>query len=551
MLEAIQQATKMIAIYARVSTGRQENEETIKNQLMVVQDLAKKNNWLIVKEYIDDGWSGDILARPELDKLREDAKKKIWEAVLMYDPDRLARRYSYQELVMDELVEAGIEVIFITVPSPKNGEEKLMHGFRGLFAEYERVKITERFRLGKLRKAREGHLLLSQPKYGYNYIPKKDRQHGYYEVNEREAKIVKMIFEWVALEKLTIRGVVKRLLEMKILPRKSKRGVWSTSTLSTLLRDKTYIGEAHYLKSYGVVPKNPIKKEVYKKIKKTSRKIRPEEDWIKIPVPEIINEDIFYLVQKTLKENFVLCIRNRKNQYLLAGKIFCGCGSRMTGTGILHGKHLYYRCTDGVHTYPLPHKCKAKGLNARIADALAWSKVAKLMTSPELIMAQAKRWLQKRKGNSGDLMTPVAELKKEIEKLGKEEERYVQAYGSGIIEMDELRERKSDLKGKISALRAQIAAFEGQQRDNQVKTLNLPTEGKLAEFCQRTKEMISYLSFEIKRQIILDVVEKATVNQQEMLVRGYLSTELNNNHYAFCSINGHCRVGQCGEVHFV
>jgi site-specific DNA recombinase len=548
MLEAIQQATKMIAVYARVSTGRQENEETIKNQLMVVRDLAKKNGWLIVKEYIDDGWSGDILARPDLDKLRDDAKKKIWEAVLMYDPDRLARRYSYQELVMDELVEAGIEVIFTTVSSPKNGEEKLMHGFRGLFAEYERVKIAERFRLGKLRKAREGHLLLSQPKYGYNYILKTDKQQGYYKVDESEAKIVKMIFQWVALEKLTIRGVIKRLLEMKILPRKSKRGVWSTSTLSTLLRSKTYIGEAHYLKSYGVVPKNPVKKETYKKIKKTSRKIRPEEEWIKIPVPAIIDENIFYRAQKILKENFVLCIRNRKNQYLLAGKIFCGCGSRMTGTGILHGKHLYYRCTEAVHTYPLPHKCKAKGLNARIADALAWNKVAKLMTSPELIMAQAKRWLQKRKNNLGGIEAPVAEIKKEIEKLEKEEERYVRAYGSGIIEMDELKERKNDLKGKITALRAQIAAFEGRQRDNEVKALNLPTEDKLAEFCQKAKEMLSYVSFEIKRQLILDVVEKATVNQQEMLVRGYLSTDFNNNHYEFCSIGRNSGFAECGQV---
>jgi site-specific DNA recombinase len=135
-----------------------------------------------------------------LDDLRNDAKKKIWQAVLVYDPDRLARRYSYQELVSDELREAGIELIFVTVPAPKNSEEKILHGVRGLFAEYERAKIAERFRLGKLRKIKEGHILTSEALYGYKYIPKSGAIHGYYEVNPKEARVVKMIFEWVANE---------------------------------------------------------------------------------------------------------------------------------------------------------------------------------------------------------------------------------------------------------------------------------------------------------------------------------------------------------------
>ena len=113
---------RLIAIYARVSKNREEEEQTIKNQLMTFEDLAEKNNWQIVQEYKDDDWGGDFLERPALDKLRLDAKNKnrAWEAVLIYDPDRLARRYSYQELVMDELQEAGVEVMFVTVPTPKN-----------------------------------------------------------------------------------------------------------------------------------------------------------------------------------------------------------------------------------------------------------------------------------------------------------------------------------------------------------------------------------------------------------------------------------------------
>jgi len=113
MINALSKEIKLIAIYARVSTSNQENEGTIETQLAAVKEFANKNNYTIVQEYLDNGWSGDSIVRPALDKLRMDAKKKIWEAVLMYDPDRLARRYSYQELVMDELREAGIEMIFV------------------------------------------------------------------------------------------------------------------------------------------------------------------------------------------------------------------------------------------------------------------------------------------------------------------------------------------------------------------------------------------------------------------------------------------------------
>ena len=119
---------KFVAFYERVSTSGQEEAQTIQNQDMVLEELAKKDGYIVAEKYIDEGWSGDTLIRPALDRLRQDAKKKLWDAVIVYDPDRLARRYSYQELVMDELREAGIEVIFITVSSPKNSEDKILHG---------------------------------------------------------------------------------------------------------------------------------------------------------------------------------------------------------------------------------------------------------------------------------------------------------------------------------------------------------------------------------------------------------------------------------------
>jgi site-specific DNA recombinase len=95
MTDILQNQNKLVAIYGRVSSSNQEQEGTIETQLSAVNDFASKNGYVIVQKYTDEGWSGDSIVRPALDQLRMDAKKKIWSAVIMYDPDRLARRYSW------------------------------------------------------------------------------------------------------------------------------------------------------------------------------------------------------------------------------------------------------------------------------------------------------------------------------------------------------------------------------------------------------------------------------------------------------------------------
>ncbi|MDB5260281.1 MAG: putative site-specific recombinase, resolvase family [Candidatus Nomurabacteria bacterium] len=542
MPEQLQNQTKLIAVYGRVSSSNQENEGTIETQLSAVNEFSKKNGYTIVQKYTDEGWSGDSIARPALDQLRMDAKKKIWSAVLMYDPDRLARRYSYQELIMDELKEAGIEVIFVTVSAPKNSEDKILYGVRGLFAEYERAKIAERFRLGKVRKANEGHIIASEAPYGYTFITRNSERQGYYEINEIEAIIVRKIFTWVADEGLTLRAIVKRLQNEGILPRKSKRGVWNTSTLSTLLRNKTYIGEAHYGASYAVVPLKPIKKEGYKKIKKTSRRNKPESEWIKISTPKIIEEELFIRVGQRLKSNFEKAVRNTKNEYLLAGSIWCSCGNRRAGEGPQHGKHLYYRCTNRGYCYPLPRTCFEGGVNARIADKLVWQKVSMLMSSPELLTRQAERWLNNKVSSKPAAATDISILRKEIEKLKDSQERYMKAYGANVISLEQLTEYTAPLKEKMTSLDSQIKQTE--LANNQLNEIPLPKKEEIEEFAHKASHELKNLSFKAKQEIIRSIIEKVVGNQQELIISGFIPVQY-LNHVSFCSLHRNRRIAKC------
>ena len=518
---------KIIAVYARVSTSNQEEQQTIKTQLSAVNKFAEENNYKIAKEYIDNGWSGDILARPALDQLRQDAKENKWEAVLIYDPDRLARRYSYQELVMDELVERGKEVIYVTVKAPQNSEDKILYGVRGLFAEYERAKISERFRLGKLRKVNEGHILVSEALYGYTYVSKKDNVHGYYKINKDEAEIVRNIFNWVANEGLTIRKVVNKLHELGIKPRRSKRGVWNTSTLSTMLRHQGYIGKAHWGSSYAVVPENPTKNEKYKKIKKSSRKIRPVEDWIFIDIPPIIDENLFNKTRERIDNNNSICKRNKKNDYLLSSKIYCTCGRKRGGEGPEKGKHLYYRCSDRVCCYPLPRKCFEHAVNARKADALVWNKISELMSSPELMKNQIEKWINTQGQNSdSDTGTDINLIKKEIQKLSDKETRYCDAYASEVFSLNELEKHLEPIRKEKTDLEAKIE----KHKLKETKVIkNIPTKEEIESFSKECIKTLRNLNFEAKRVIILNTIDKVVGTKHELQVEGYLPIKSNIN----------------------
>jgi site-specific DNA recombinase len=541
---------KLIATYGRVSTSNQENEGTIETQLSAVNQFAEKNGYTIVKQYIDNGWSGDSLARPALDQLRMDAKNKNWEAVLIYDPDRLARRGAWQEVVIEELKDLDVEVLFVTIPKPKTDEDIIMYKMRGVFTEYERMKIKERFRLGKVRKANEGHIIVSEAPYGYTFILKKgkkgdaDFHQGYYEINEREAQIVKNIFSWVDNDGLRLRGIVKKLQDLGIPPRKSKRGVWNTSTLSTLLRNRTYIGEGHYGASYATMPINPTKKGGYKKIKKTSRRFKPENEWIKIATPKILDEELFNRVGEILKSNFQMSVRNTKNEYLLTGKIWCDCGRRRAGEGPQCGKHLYYRCTDRIKSFPLKPNCKEKGLNARIVDPLVWKKTKELMSSPKLLLKQIERWRDNQKKGICPSIINTEETKKEISKLKDQEDRYAKAYGAGVITIEQLKEYLAPVKDKIFSFENQIAKADLESHQGGIKTF--PELNQIEAFTQKTSKALSgNLSFDSKKAIIRNIIDRVVGTRENLQVYGYIPVESNINVF---TINRNCGVAKCREI---
>src|SRR4051794_24242395 len=189
---------KQAAIYARVSSDRQKEQKTIASQTALLREYAKAQGYVVPKDWIfeDEGYSGAVLARPGLERLRDLVAEGLIETVLVYAPDRLSRNYAYQVLLIEEFGRGGAETVFLKSAGGDSPEERLLVQFQGMIAEYERAQIAERSRRGKRHRAKAGCVsVLSGAPYGYRYVRKTQTAEAYYAVVESEAEVVREVFE--------------------------------------------------------------------------------------------------------------------------------------------------------------------------------------------------------------------------------------------------------------------------------------------------------------------------------------------------------------------
>src|SRR3712207_5669457 len=202
------------AIYARVSSDQQAERHTIDSQVEALLARAAADGHEVTAElrFLDDGHSGASLIRPALERLRDLAAMAAIDVVYVHAPDRLARSYAHQAVLVEELARAGAEVVFLNRPIGQTPEDTLLLQLQGMFAEYERTRIVERSRRGKRHLAQAGVVsVLTRAPYGYRYV---GREAGggtaRFEVVEDKAAVVRGIFRWVGLERVSLATVSRR-----------------------------------------------------------------------------------------------------------------------------------------------------------------------------------------------------------------------------------------------------------------------------------------------------------------------------------------------------
>jgi len=515
---------KAAAIYARVSSDRQKEDQTIASQTAALIEYSQQEGYTVPCEWIfqDEGYSGATLTRPGLEKVRDLAAEGQIETVLIYSPDRLSRKYAYQVLLVEEFSRQGVDAIFMKSPQASTPEEQLLLQFQGMISEYERAQIAERTRRGKRYRAKAGVVnVLSGAPYGFRYVKKTESSASYYEIIEEEADVVRKVFKLYTEAWFSIGAIVRWLNDHEI-PTRKKTSRWDRSTVWAMLRNPAYVGRACFGKTESA-PRQRITRPLRKRGGFSPRcscsRERPREEWIEIPVPAVISEETFSLAAERLEQNKRFSARRTIDPTLLQGMLVCGeCGYAYyrTSTRTSRRKIYYYRCLGSDdYRYTNGRICQNKPIRQDYLDGVIWQQVIRLLEDPELIRRETHRRVQETQ-NSNPTRKRKEVLDREITRNQKSIEKLLDAYQEGLMELDELRSRVPHLRKRREALRSELRSLEAAEVDRE-KFLRLAD--KIESFLERLRCNSDTLGVTDRQKILRLVVKEILVYKDTIKIK--------------------------------
>jgi site-specific DNA recombinase len=429
-------------------------------------------------------------------------------------------------LLVDEWQHAGVEVIFLNRELGHTPEDELLLQVQGRMAEYERAKILERHRRGTRQAAHAGsvNVLVAAP-YGYRDIPK---HHGggqaRYEIVAEEARVVRQMFEWVGHERATIGDVCRRLSRAGE-PTRTGKAVWDRSAVWGMLRNPAYMGTA----AFGKTRQGPLRPRLraqrgrlLQPRRATSPVEVPREQWRMIPVPAIVEAEVFAAVQEQLRDNQRHARQYRRGaKYLRQGLVSCrGCGYAYYGKGISHkaakGKardYAYYRClgTD-AYRFGGARVCRNTQVRTDLLDLAVWREVRELLEHPDRLAEEYRRRLHPHtRARHHDLTTVEGQLGRLRQGLA----RLIDSYAEGLIEKREFEPRITHLRQRVTKLEEQA-----QQLVNEA-ALHVELQliiGRLEDFAAQVRDGLEEADWTSRREMIRALVKRVEVDHDQVHV---------------------------------
>ena len=504
--------TKRVAIYIRCSSDEAKkggySPETQEEKL---RGFIKNNRWQLEERYIykDIGYSGGVKERPALHRLLTDAKNKEFDIVLVFRLDRFFRKLRLLENVLTELLDSEIGVKSITEPwaDYSNPSARLNVQILGAVAEWQREIGLGSRNEGMIKAMKAGKWLGGTPPYGYKFNKETQRL----EIDEKEARIVKMLYGWLANERLSEYKIQQKINSMKIptkydrLGRKKKTGIkywWNRRTIGRILRSEIYAGAFYYRR--------------YKSSARVrgENNLRPKEEWIRVEDKslKIISRRLFEKAQQQLKKNKELSPRNTKQSYTLQHKIICGfdgyryqCATRhyhskKTGDS---RKTKYYFCT-GNRRYFSPKRCPVPTISeSRILPPI-WEKLKEILTNPEIIMQELRGYVEQ-KSKKNQVQRQLNNIEGFLNSSNAKQERYAELYAEGSINKEFYDRKIQGCEKEIEGLQKEkeklshllLTEEERQKRIKSIKGLYL-----------QLRESLENATYEVKREVLQRLVGK-------------------------------------------
>ena len=465
----------------------------------------------LVAEYTDEGLSGARLDRPGLDALRDAAEAGHIEGVWCLSADRLARMYAYQVIVLDELSRHGVTVRFHDTPRIEDDPQaRLLTQVQGVIAEYERAKIAERYRRGKLWRARAGEVIAWKVPYGYRRMPRVGERPAYLEVFEHEAGVVRRIFDDYVRRDISMRQIAKGL-NLDGIRSPTGRAVWSVSTIGRILRNEAYIGRVYYNRTEKVPQRQ--------RAGKTRQVQRPRGQWIAIAVPAILDETLFEVAQRVSRDNSRWNPRRAEpGHWLLRGLVKCGhCGvgvscHKMRGRNGTFHRYYYCHNHDPLRAGGEHRRCPERNIRADELDTFVFERVRDTLLHPQVLLVGEHTVSARREPVVDELLqAQLAKLQRKSDAVTAERRRLADLYQAALIDRDELLRRSKEVQDRKQSVEQQCDALIAQRKE-------LAQQNALCEriigFSATVGATIDHLDFEQRQKLLRLVVE-------QVLVRGW------------------------------
>lgn len=514
--------TASVALYARVSSQHQADEMTIRSQVAALRQRIEQDGFQAPDElcFQDEGYSGSTLLRPALERLRDLAYCRGIDRLYVHSPDRLARKYLYQMLLLEEFARQGVQVIFLNQdPQHQSAEGELLLQMQGMIAEYERAKILERTRRGRRFAARQGKIsVLGRAPYGYRYVSKQFGEgEARYEIIPEEARLVQEMFTWVGAEGLSLGDVVERLAERQI-PTVTGKLRWNRSTIHGLLSQPAYTGTAKYGKT-RMIPRTSGRRSrrgapITPREEKVACPTAPEEQE-SIPVPALVSHDLFRAVAERLEENR-LHQREQKQggEFLLSGLLVCHqCGSAYCGRRPRqHGgeRYVYYHCL-GTDRYRHGGEkiCANKSVNGVALETSVWSDVCSLLQDPGRLRCELERRLQRTPQERSDSV----DREESITKLKRRMARLLDAYENEWLDKMEFESRMSRIKERL--VRAEEVSAQLEREVQEEAELRSVLD-QFESFAQHIANGLDNADLATQRKLLRLLIKRIDVDEHEV-----------------------------------
>ena len=442
------------AIYARVSDKSQDTEDktSISEQISDMEAHCQRRGLTITARYqeVGRGWSKN---RPEFQRMLADAKQGRFDTIVCWKSDRLSRGMSPAAALL-EVVEAyqiGLEAVMDAI-------DMKTFGLMAAIGKIELDNFRERASMGKRGSAKQGRIPVNNVPFGYRLGEDRRPQ-----VVEAEVKIIRRVFHMYVREGMGAPAIARQLTAEGV-PTPNDVGRWYDRTVHRILSHEAYRGTWWFGKVRHVSTEHGMR-----------RYDRPEDEWVGVPFPPVIDEETWQQTQEAKKQRFTRSGRNTEIFYLLQHLVRCaecgyimGCRTNRRQTVKRNGKsyryeldppHRYYHCYGKLN---IGVKCREHGhIRAERLEELVWGQVKKMLENPGLIVAGIESLNSQ--GGAGGLAEEIARTERDLQKVQLEEDRAIRLYVSGKITETQLDHQRKFITERLETLREKLNDYRARE----------------------------------------------------------------------------------------